>query len=56
MRSYSLLAVALLAISDLVAGHGAIVSATGDQGGTGSAIGSKATHPTPEYSPANQRH
>ncbi|OBT56770.1 hypothetical protein VE04_03722 [Pseudogymnoascus sp. 24MN13] len=39
MHSYSLLAVALLAVSDLVAGHGAIVSATGDQGGTGSAIG-----------------
>ncbi|OBT42038.1 hypothetical protein VE00_07446 [Pseudogymnoascus sp. WSF 3629] len=39
MHYYSLLAVALLAVSDLVAGHGAIVSATGDQGGTGSAIG-----------------
>ncbi|OBT61274.1 hypothetical protein VE03_09378 [Pseudogymnoascus sp. 23342-1-I1] len=39
MHSYSLLAVALLAVSKLVAGHGAIVSATGDQGGTGSAIG-----------------
>ncbi|OBT81708.1 hypothetical protein VE02_10039 [Pseudogymnoascus sp. 03VT05] len=39
MHSYSLLAVALLAVSELVAGHGAIVSATGDQGGTGSAIG-----------------
>lgn len=44
MHSYSLLAVALLAVSDLVAGHGAIVSATGDQGGTGSAIGSKPPH------------
>ncbi|KFX90375.1 hypothetical protein O988_08231 [Pseudogymnoascus sp. VKM F-3808] len=39
MHSYSLFAVALLAVSDLVAGHGAIISATGDQGGTGSAIG-----------------
>ncbi|KAL5353726.1 1,3-beta-glucanosyltransferase gas1 [Pseudogymnoascus australis] len=39
MHSYSLLAVAFLAVSDLVAGHGAIISATGDQGGTGSAIG-----------------
>lgn len=53
MHSYSLLAVALLAVSDLVAGHGAIVSATGDQGGTGSAIGSKTTQPTLEYSPVN---
>lgn len=44
MHYYSLLAVAFLAVSDLVAGHGAIVSATGDQGGTGSAIGSKPPH------------
>ncbi|EEP76608.1 conserved hypothetical protein [Uncinocarpus reesii 1704] len=33
------LLVALLAAADFAAGHGAIVSATGDQGGQGSAIG-----------------
>ena len=30
----------LLGIAELVAGHGAIVKAVGDQGGAGSAIGS----------------
>ena len=33
--------VGLLAMMDLVAGHGAIIGATGDAGGTGTAIGSK---------------
>jgi hypothetical protein len=33
----------LLANMELVAAHSAIVSATGDQGGAGSAIGSKST-------------
>lgn len=36
---FSTLSVALLAISPLVAGHGAIVKAVGDAGGQGSAIG-----------------
>lgn len=31
----------LLAASELVAGHGAITGAVGDQGGSGSAIGSE---------------
>jgi hypothetical protein len=31
-----------LAASQLVAGHGAIVKAAGDQGGSGTALGSKA--------------
>jgi hypothetical protein len=35
----SLVAFGLLAIAELVAGHGAIVSATGDAGGSGSALG-----------------
>jgi hypothetical protein len=35
----SLLALTLLAAARLVAGHGAIVSATGDAGGAGSALG-----------------
>lgn len=35
----SFLALALLAAADLVAGHGAIVAATGNAGGSGSAIG-----------------
>jgi len=33
--------VGLLAMMDLVAGHGAIIGATGDAGGSGTAIGSK---------------
>jgi hypothetical protein len=39
--STSSVALALLAASQLVAGHGAIVKAVGDAGGAGSAIGSK---------------
>jgi hypothetical protein len=39
--STSSIALALLAASQLVAGHGAIVKAVGDAGGAGSAIGSK---------------
>lgn len=35
----SFLALALLAAADLVAGHGAIIAATGNAGGSGSAIG-----------------
>lgn len=36
---YSSLFVALLGLSPLVAGHGAITKATGDAGGTGMALG-----------------
>jgi hypothetical protein len=39
--STSSIALALLAASQLVAGHGAIVKAVGDAGGAGSAIGSE---------------
>jgi hypothetical protein len=38
----STLSIVLLAVIDLVAGHSAIIAATGDQGGAGSAIGSTA--------------
>jgi len=34
-----------LAATQLAAGHGAIVKAVGDQGGTGQALGSKYTKP-----------
>jgi len=37
--------IGLLALSNLVAGHGAIVGATGDAGGQGSAIGIDASTP-----------
>ena len=37
----SIVTFALLAVAELVAGHGAIIAATGDQGGNGSAIGSE---------------
>jgi hypothetical protein len=39
--STSSIAFALLAASQLVAGHGAIVKAVGDAGGQGAAIGGK---------------
>lgn len=38
---YAIFTVALVACAQLVAGHGAIVAATGDMGGAGTAIGSK---------------
>jgi hypothetical protein len=41
MRYSAVVASIILATSQLVAGHGAIVKAVGDQGGQGSAIGSK---------------
>jgi hypothetical protein len=33
-----------LAASQLAAGHGAIIKAVGDQGGTGAALGGKSSH------------
>jgi len=39
MYVYSSLSLGLLAITQLVAGHGAIIKAVGDAGGTGSAVG-----------------
>ncbi|KAF2839919.1 hypothetical protein M501DRAFT_1016003 [Patellaria atrata CBS 101060] len=41
----TLVVVGLIAYSDLAAGHGAIVAATGDQGGDGTAIGIDASTP-----------
>jgi len=41
----SLLTFGLLAVADLVAGHGAIIAATGDAGGSGSAIGIDSSTP-----------
>jgi hypothetical protein len=37
--------IVLAAIAELVVGHGAIVKATGDQGGEGTALGGKSTSP-----------
>lgn len=39
----------LLAMTELVAGHGAIVKAVGDAGGNGSAIGSELRGTISEY-------
>lgn len=41
MQYKIIFSVGLLALVDMVAGHGAIVKATGDAGGAGSAIGSQ---------------
>jgi hypothetical protein len=41
----SLLTFGLLAVADLVAGHGAIIAATGDAGGSGSALGIDSSTP-----------
>lgn len=39
MYSFTQLSLGLLAVCQLVAGHGAIIKAVGDAGGAGSAIG-----------------